>query len=213
MPPDHDLDEALRDVRAALLELIDDETPVATSPQLADRLNRDRRRVHDDLERLQLLDAADSLQAGAHARVWWPEPHPWRDTHADSAPHSEPPGAPVGDERPPQQQRGQEPHVQDVVDDLRAALRRDLPTRGKDLDEIDAMLEAVAAAAEYLRANGEAGATELQESLYGQHSGPYGSNVSWYKKCIKPGLSVLDDDGRLPIEAPTGAGQPWRWNS
>ena len=209
MPTDDRLDEDLRDVLDELQVVIDDDTPVATAPQLADRLDRDRRRVHDDLERLELLEHAGSLDAGAHARVWWPRPHPWRDTRDDNAPHSAAPGAAVVDERPPAEQRDHD--VDDVVQDLRAQLRRELPTRGKDVPEIEAMLEAVAAAAEYIRTNGEAGATELKDSLYDEHSGPYGATVSWYKKCIKPGLRVLVEDGRLPIEAPAGAGQPWQW--
>lgn len=205
----------LDDDRAALLAELRDlvsrssEIPVATTSELADRVDRDRRRIHEDLEKLELLEHAASLQAGARARVWWPTPHPWRDHGADHGAAGGPTGGPVVDVSDDVQEDSAD--VQDVVDDLRGDLRMDLPTRGKDMAEIEAMLEALVAVAEYIRTNGEVGASELQDVVYDDHSGPYGSPVSWYKKCIKPGLAVLAADGRLPITAPPGAGRPWGW--
>lgn len=65
--------EDLAEVRNALEEMVDqNDAPVATAPQIADRIDMDRRRVHERLKMLEVADAAGSMEVGARARVWWP---------------------------------------------------------------------------------------------------------------------------------------------
>lgn len=66
------------DTQTALIKLIDEETPVTTAPKIAERTGIGRRRVTEALWALEANDDAQTLKAGAQARVWWPVPHPWR---------------------------------------------------------------------------------------------------------------------------------------
>jgi len=66
---DVDLDTVLAELHALLAE---EGRPVATAPELADRLDRNRRQVYNDLRTLERGDDVATHQVGARGRVWWP---------------------------------------------------------------------------------------------------------------------------------------------
>lgn len=64
-----DLDSVLSELRAIVTA---EERPVATAPELADRLDAGRRQVYDDLRLLERAGDVESYAVGARGRVWWP---------------------------------------------------------------------------------------------------------------------------------------------
>lgn len=209
MPPDRDdLDDHLEELLAELEHLVDvEDVPVSTASRLADRLDRDRRRVHEDLEDLALLDHASSLSVGARARVWWPTPHPWRheDHHAaDSGPRI--------DDSPPREPRDT-PSTRDVatststrsLEELAEAV--DVP--GQTERKEQQRREALVAVLEAIREAGEIEAGELRE-LYTDHPADYASASSWWKNCMQLALGdVAELDDRLEAADYSGV---WRWH-
>ena len=62
----------LDDVKTELEALLEEEDrPIATAPELAERLDQSRRKTLDDLRLLERNGELKSHQVGAKARVWW----------------------------------------------------------------------------------------------------------------------------------------------
>lgn len=209
MPPTrNDLDDHLEELLDELEHLVDVENvPVSTASRLADRLDRDRRRVHEDLEDLALLDRASSLSVGARARVWWPTPHPWRleDRHTaestpriDHTPDHEPHDTPTTrDVEPPSSHRS--------LEELAEAVDVPGQTERKEQQRHEALVVVL----EAIREAGEIEAGELRE-LYDDHPAEYGSAASWWKNCMQLALGdVAELDDRLEAADYSGV---WRWH-
>ena len=64
-------------VKTELIRSVKDK-PVTSASEIADTLDMDRRRVSEALQAISAVGDAESIKVGARARVWWPEPHPWR---------------------------------------------------------------------------------------------------------------------------------------
>lgn len=130
---------------------------------------------------------------------------------------SEPATGTAPDPEPEQRdlhETGQREPAEETVDPnhlygIEEHVRHGLPTRGKSEDDVSAMLEAVSAAIDYIRTHGEVGQNDLERALYEEHNGPYGSETSWYKRMLKPGLKAAIEAGDVGIEAPVNAGDKW----
>ena len=62
----------LDDVKAELEAILEEEDrPIATAPEIAERLDQSRRKTLDDLRLLERNGELKSHQVGAKARVWW----------------------------------------------------------------------------------------------------------------------------------------------
>jgi hypothetical protein len=151
--------------RAVLEELRDVITtsgvPVSTAPELADRLDDDRRGVLRLLEDLAVAGLVESAKPGAKATVWWPSPHPWREP-AQSRGRGEAPSEPAREPTP-----APEPDAASSDVDAGAGL----------LEEIEEWLadhppktshgkRAVLEAVRYLRENGKVPTSEIQAETY-----------------------------------------------
>jgi hypothetical protein len=181
---------------------------VTTGAQLSRELDASKPKVLEALRILQYNGAVESVETGANAVAWW---HTERVTPAPPEHPAEHP-AQEGFHETADRVAGdvQEEIDNDVLTGLEDHVRHELPTRGKSDEDVDAMVEAVRAAAEYILEFGDAGAEELKESLYEDHSGPYGSPLSWYNNAVKPGLKAAVDADDLGIVPPESSGQKWR---
>jgi len=79
------MDMELDTIASALTDHISEREPVTTAPEIAETTGIDRRRVNEGLRLLRRNGEAASKDVGARARVWWPQPHPWRQNHATEA--------------------------------------------------------------------------------------------------------------------------------
>lgn len=75
----------LTEILAELETILQEENrPVATAPELSERLDQSRRKTLDDLRLLERNGDVKSHQVGAKARVWWPSER--RDTRDTPSP-------------------------------------------------------------------------------------------------------------------------------
>jgi hypothetical protein len=154
--------------------------PVASAPDLAERLPVQRRRVHYLLELLQERGAVESRPL-ARGRGYWSV-----DTVTVSDPPAEPPAEPAGDTRA-------DPPAFDVVDEL------DLPGSGPRLDD---RRDAVRAVLQYLDANEQVRAGDLKTDVYPSHGAGYASADSWHTNLITPALRDLRDRDAVVLVDP-----------
>lgn len=63
------LDEVFEELHALIR---DEDRPICTAPELAERLDQSRRKTLGDLRLLERNGEVKSFKAGANARVWWP---------------------------------------------------------------------------------------------------------------------------------------------
>lgn len=200
--PSNDLDDVLDALRDAFAET---DAPVVGTRPVADRLDRDRRRVYDDLVLLERAGDVASYSPHSKARVWWPTPHPWSaPADASATP------APTADESPTHtDERDSAPSGRPDDAPTLAELARDVHVPGHD-DTVQQRHQAVQAVLETIRDRGAVTRGELQDELFADHSAGYETANSWWKNCIRPALSELADrDDRL--QAADGR-RPWRWD-
>lgn len=214
--PDH------QDATDALRQLLEDgrDVPVAGTREVADLLDVSRPTATSLLDQAAAAGAVSSTSVGG-SRVWtlsgaFTDQFTGPKTGANTVPETGAVTAPdtftEAKTDPPPDAGGGSADRLVLEEAARDRLRGELPTQGKSEDDVEDMLNAVQAAADLVRRRGEAGASDLQAALYSDHAGPYSSEVSWYKRMVRPGLQVLADDDLLQeLRPPGGAGQPWRW--
>jgi len=100
--------------------------------------------------------------------------------------------------------------VTDTVAAFEAVDSVDVPGSGAKADR---RREAVGAALEYIRGNGEATPADLRDDVYPDYTGDYtrGDDPahSWWKNCVYPALrQIAEDDDRLQKADTTGR---WSW--
>lgn len=218
---DVDLDTVLAELHALLAE---EGRPVATAPELADRLDRNRRQVYNDLRALERGDDVATHQVGARGRVWWPVDAvtitpPDSENIADSglSESAEPESGgddrqvdPGGERRETPVQSGESASTQtesapeqipvardDVDTDLEVAYREyleDRPPKKRHGKEIVVDALLLLREHEYLETG------DLQERLYAEHGEHYSTErtlfnaVSRYLRDL-PGFEKPDDYG------------------
>lgn len=196
--------ELVEEVEQTLLE---HDPVVTTGAELSRELDESKAKIFDALQVLEYTGAAEYTSTGANSVAWW---------HTDRI--TPPPG-----QHPAEQELDglleeidddQDDPVgevdQDPLDGIEEHVRHALPTRGKSAEDVDAMLGAVRAAIEYIQEYREAGEQDLERALYDEHSGPYGTEMSWYKRMLKPGLKAAIEADDLGLAAPESAGEKWR---
>jgi hypothetical protein len=177
---------------------------VTTGAELSRELDKKKSRIFDALRVLEYNGDAANTSTGANAVAWW---------HTDRV---VPPGGPGAareglfeDMSRPSVDDADPVASDDLLEDVEEHVRHALPTRGKSPDDVDAMLDAVRAALKYILEYEEAGQQDLERALYDDHSGPYGSTNSWYKRMLKPGLRAAIESGEFGINIPESAGEKW----
>lgn len=197
------LDDVLDALQDAFRET---DAPVVGTRAVADRLDRERRRVYDDLVLLERAGDVDSYSPHSKARVWWPAPHPWQASAAASGPP-----APTADESPTRTDERDDAVAgrSDGAQTL-AALAHDAHVPGAGAgDTAQQRHQSLQAVLEELRDRGAATRGELQDDVFPDHSAGYETPNSWWKNCIRPALAELADrDDRLQR---ADGRSPWRW--
>jgi hypothetical protein len=218
-----DLDDVLDALRAQVAE---HDAPVATSAQVADRLDRERRRVLEDLRVLDRAGDVGSMKAGARARVWWPV----RDDsggcgYDDSAQvtvndesHEDGPRA-TGTPRPTDDTAegsggvtaeyrdeaalaDQSPH--DVVEDALADFEA-----GRTRDEREARQASARAALGWLQQHGRpASRADFVAEAYPEHGLDSQGEDTWWRKVARPALKCAADHGFVETDS---SGRKYRW--
>lgn len=214
---DDQLDKLLEELQAIVAT---GDQPVATAPDLADRVDRDRRRVHEDLKILRRLDLVDTLDVGSRARVWWPTPHPWHIPRDDQRPHSARSGDAMTDTPPNAERREQRDDLpaDQLVDDVDQddveldlvpndqimQLLEEIPGSG---DTLEARRDQLLELYQHLRAEGSASRSDFLELVDADRVG-YSSAGSYWSNVVK-GRDTLR---ALPgVDAPGEGEHRWRY--
>lgn len=207
--------EALRD------HLQETGRPVASAPEIAERLTVDRRRT---LQLLEVLEAGGRVHSHkfGRARVWWPardgtpEPGRERGREDDRVPDRErtspggsaggAAGGAAGGTDPAPGVIG--PEADPPGAEISALLEEiELPGSGELLEERRA---AVAATVAFLQEHGEATKSDYLEHVFPENRAGYGSEGGWWN-AVRPALQELAEEIE-PLTPPGGEGaHRWRW--
>jgi hypothetical protein len=163
----HEVERALLRARPA----------VVTAPQIADELDCSSEHVRQHLSALEAVEKAESLSAGARAKVYW---HPSRTTPPEQPPEDHPDQArldhdPSGGVEERGDQEASSDDQDDGQDDPVATL--DLPGSGETLER---RRDAVRACLQYLRREGSATKKEFIDNVFSENPAGYQSSGGWW---------------------------------
>jgi len=199
------------DALEALREHLDESgRPVASAPEVAERLPVGRRRAHQLLEALEAAGEVDSNTFG-RARVWWPKATVRG--RSDGPVRASPGGAADGAAGGAASGNAEESAVitpDTPPDELEIApLLEELELPGSG-DLLQERREAVRACVIHLRETGDETKSGFLEQIYPDHRAGYGSTGGWWN-AIRPALLELSEEIEA-IRPPGGEGaHRWRW--
>jgi hypothetical protein len=166
----------------------DEQVPVASAPDVAKRLDVDRRQVLDLLDALEAVDAVGSVSIG-RGRGFWSRSSVTISSGGMEIPPAEPLGGSQGSDRhdsspplTPTPDPDGDSTLTDVVRDLDA-----IPGSG---DKFEERVDALLAVLEELDGE-ELRAGEIRSRVFERYDGQYGSERSWWKNFVSPALSEL----------------------
>jgi hypothetical protein len=197
------------DALEALREHLDESgRPVASAPEVAERLPVGRRRAHQLLEALEAAGEVDSYTFG-RARVWWPKATVRG--RSDGPVRASPGGAADGSSGGAAGGNAEESAVitpEAHPDELAPLLDEIyLPGSGDLLEERRA---AVRACVHHLRETGEETKSGFLDHVFPDHPAGYGSEGGWWN-AIRPAFRELSEEIEA-IRPPGGEGaHRWRW--
>lgn len=165
-------------------ELIRNEDPVVTAPEVADALDCSRKHALDQLRLLERAGDVASKDIGAAAVAWWHEervcpPRVPPEEHPDQA-ALEDAGEPRPRERPENRRESDGETVGTV----------DLPGEGNVEGD---RRNALAFAVEFVREQGEARAGEIREAVHEQRETHNETARSAWKNWIQPAFSEIEE--------------------
>lgn len=173
----------------------EEQRPVATSTEIAERVDVERRRVLQLLDALEAVDAVDSAKV-ARGRAFWSTDTVRIAPPADpsAAPPAETP-AEVSSETPaetPAENSAAAPSLGEV-----RGVVRDLDSLPGSGDLREERVDAVMAVLEEIAEAGELKASQIRSRVYEEHPAGYTKGQdpprSWWKNAIGPALSELQE--------------------
>jgi len=192
--------EALRD------HLQETGRPVASAPEVADRLPVGRRRALQLLEALEAAERVDSHTFG-RARVWWPKAtvRGRSDGPVRASPGGSADGAAGGNaEESAVITPDPDPYSREIT-----ALLEEITLPGSG-DLLEERREAVRACVQHLQETGDETKSGFLDHVFPDHPAGYGSEGGWWN-AIRPALRELSEEIEA-IRPPGGEGaHRWRW--
>lgn len=205
----------LNDVLGALrAELEESGRPIATAPEVAERLPQTRRKTLDDLRLLERNGDVKSHDVGANATVWWPVAHDndspreeeSADHNHDDPAHDETPQRaesrretpPISDEREPlpstPDARNGRTTAETPDDVIEAVLTGWRP--GHSAEDREQRREIGRRALEWLRARDvPATASDFKTALYKETHLDGQGEQSWWEQVVREALQRAEDGG------------------
>lgn len=184
--------------------------PVADAPELADRLDGERRTI---LARLRVLEASGDVESKpiSSGVAWWAPSCVRVET-----PHAEPEAVPDTEPEPEPA-----PELPEETDELPQSVLDAIESWEPPGDEVqqEARRAALRALCEFLRCEGRAKRQDFVRAFWdaGEHRAEWGSEGGWWNGLAKGtkrrtgGLAHVADETEAVTKG--GARSPWRWRA
>lgn len=205
-------EQDLGDVLDSLFDALDDvERPVATSVEVADRLDVSRPTATDRLYSLAARGDVDTDKVG-RTRIWWPSNGGFSPaktsaktpTQTLANASTQTPAQTSTSAKTTAKSDGEGDDQDDAGDDGRddqPVDKIDVPGQTDEL--VERRRDAVRLALDYLDDLGEADAEAIREAVFETETGDYANAASLWKNCLSPAFTELRDRDVVELKKPS----------